>query len=78
MSDAVELIYSKDGSRRIALFQRADGTFGSREEYHYTNDFDKDNVFEGWASLPSYASFYDSLETARREAILGVSWQTGH
>ena len=52
MSDVIELIYSKDGSRRIALFQRADGTFGFREESHYTNDFDKDNVFEGWASLP--------------------------
>ena len=78
MSDAIELIYSKDGNRRIALFQMTDGAFGFREEYHYTSDFDKDNVFEGWASLPPHASFYDSLETARREAIFGVSWQAVH
>jgi hypothetical protein len=78
MSDAIELIYSTDGSRRIVLFRRADGTFGFREEYHYKNDFDTDNVFEGWASLPPHASFYDSLETARREAIYDVSWQANH
>jgi hypothetical protein len=45
--DPAELICSRGGSGRVALFQRADGTFGFREECHYTNDFDKGNVFKG-------------------------------
>jgi hypothetical protein len=74
MSDAIETVYSMDRKRRLVIFRRPDGLFAYREEYHYVNDYDKGNVFEGWAKFPPGKSYFDNIETARREAVSRAPW----
>ncbi|HWW00250.1 MAG TPA: hypothetical protein VNZ64_11185 [Candidatus Acidoferrum sp.] len=67
----VETIYARGGKRRVVIFQRASGSYGYREEYHYKNDLAH---VEGWASLGGNACYYEDLETAKRELVDNVAW----
>ncbi len=69
MSENAEFIYSADGQRRVVILRLAAGQYSYREEYHYHSE-----SAEGWASLGGRASYYDSLETARREVVFNVPW----
>ncbi len=69
MSEPIEFIYSADRRRRVVILSQPAGGYTYREEYHYHSD-----AAEGWASLGGRASYYDSLETARREVVFNVPW----
>jgi len=66
----VDILYSSDGRRRVAVFQRADGLFGYQEQYVHNSAV----VGERWVPLYTGASLYDTLETARRELVFNVAW----
>ncbi|WP_314972807.1 hypothetical protein [Comamonas testosteroni] len=64
-------LYSQERTRRLAIFRRADGTYGWEEQYHYENALANT---EGWAQLPAEASRFHDLEAAKREAAVSVPW----
>ena len=69
MVEPVEFIYSRDRERRVVILRHPSGSYGYKEELHFKNE-----TAEGWAPLYSPPSFYDSLETARREIRHNVPW----
>jgi len=69
MIEPVEFIYSPDRKRRVVIFRHPSGSYSYREERYFKNE-----TAEGWAPLYSPPSFYDSLETARREIRHNVPW----
>ena len=59
---------SVDGTRRVDIFRRRNGTYGFEESYWHPRD-------RCWIPIgPQSDSFTDSLETALREAQGRVSW----
>jgi hypothetical protein len=69
--EPLEIIYAADRKRPVVIFWRASGSYGYREEQHYKNDL---AGTEGWASLGGRSSYYEDLETAKREVIENVPW----
>jgi hypothetical protein len=64
----VETIVHADGTRRVEIFQRRDGSFGF-EELHLIEPE------RAWVPSGYYSnSFCASAEVARREARARVSW----
>jgi hypothetical protein len=63
-----------DGKRRILLVQRPDGFFGSVEQYCYQNTYEGELIAEGWRSLASDSSVFQTLEIAEREAKTRYPW----
>ena len=69
-NEAVQEIYDQDKERRIVIFQRDDGTFFYEEEY-----FSRDEYEMCWIpKRQQRIGFYDSQETALREAIANTDW----
>jgi hypothetical protein len=73
--EPLEIIYADDPERRVVIFKRPLGTYGYRQERHYTNDQAK---AEGWASVGGRACYYEDLETARREVVENIPWLAKH
>ena len=71
MDQNICFFYSQDHQRRIALFRREVGSFGFVEQYYFDNEA---AGIAGWAYCPSGSSFYADLETAKKEAVLGIRW----
>ena len=71
MNQNICFVYSQDRKRRIALFRRDVGSFGFVEQYHFNNEA---AGVEGWASKAPSPSFYEDLEIAQKEALLGIRW----
>ncbi len=69
--EPVEIIYAADRRRRVVVFRRPSGSYGYREERYYKNDL---AGIEDWASLGGRSSYYDDLETAKREVVENVTW----
>ena len=69
MIEPIELIYSEDRKRRVVIFRHSSNSYTYKEERHFKNE-----AAEGWAPLYTSPSFYDSLETARREIRHNVPW----
>ena len=69
MIEPVEFIYSRDGKRRIVIFRHASDAYSYKEERHFKNE-----AAEGWAPLYSPPSFYDTLETLKREIRFSIPW----
>jgi len=67
----VEILYDSQKKSRVVIFLRSSGGYGYREEKHYKN---VEAETEGWAVLWEGKSFYDSLETAKREIPTDVHW----
>ena len=63
-----------DGKRRILLVQRADGFFRSVEQRWYQSIYEGELIAEGWRSLASDSSVFQSLEIAEREAKTRYPW----
>ena len=64
----LQTIWNADKTRRVDIFERADGSFGF-EESHYGIDE------QSWVSYGRYSeSFTDTSEAAIREARARVSW----
>jgi hypothetical protein len=68
--EPVEIIYATGRKRRVVIFRRPAGNYGYREERYYKNDL---AGVEGWASLGGRSSYYEDLETAKREVIENVT-----
>jgi len=71
VNEIVETIYSKDRKRRVNIIRRPDESYSHIEEYYFNNELAH---IEGWASLGSNPTQYDSVETARREVPFNVPW----
>jgi len=69
MVEPIELIYSEDRKRRIVIFRHSSDSYAYKAERYFKNEAAK-----GWAPLYTSPSFYDSLETARREIRYNVPW----
>jgi hypothetical protein len=69
MIEPIEIIHSHDRKRRIVIFRHPSNTYSYKEERHFKNE-----AAEGWAALYSPPSFYDTLETAKRELRHNVPW----
>ncbi|GLS23408.1 hypothetical protein GCM10007874_64290 [Labrys miyagiensis] len=69
--DKIEKILTSQNSlRRVVIIRREDGTYSTREEYWYRNEYEGVVIAEGWAPLPAEPSFYPTAEIAEREALL--------
>ena len=69
-----KILDSADGKRRVLLTERPDGKFGCVEQYWYRNTYEGKVIAEGWASLGSPPSFFETLEIAEREAKANYTW----
>jgi hypothetical protein len=69
--EPVEIIYAADRKRRVVIFRRPAGSYGSWEERRYKNDL---AGTEGWATLGGRSCYYEDLETAKREVVENVTW----
>lgn len=68
MSETVKTITHPDGTRRVELFRRADGTYGFEESVWAEDE-------QCWIPVGGYVmSITDSLESAEREARGRVRW----
>lgn len=69
-TSTVQEIYDEDEERRVVIFRRGDGTFFYEEEY-----FSKHEHEMCWIPKKKQTiGFYDSRETALREAIANTDW----
>lgn len=73
-SKVIKTLDSTDGRRRILLFQRPNGYFGFVEQYWYENVYEGKLVAEGWASLYTPSSVFETVEVAEREAKALYHW----
>jgi hypothetical protein len=69
INEAVDVFYSADCTRRVAIFRRRDGLYGYEEQSLYESE-----VAERWTRLYSGASLYATLGIARREVMFNVQW----
>jgi hypothetical protein len=69
MDEVLETIYGPDGTRRVHIVRRKNGTFGHEEEYFSTDEYEM-----CWIPLSRHLSVFDSAETALREARSRMGW----
>jgi hypothetical protein len=65
---------SADGEQRILIVERDDGTFMLVEQLWYRNIYEDRLIAEGWQSMPSSASFFETAEIAEFEARARFPW----
>ena len=69
-SNTMQEIYDQDEERRVVILQRGDGTFFYEEEYFSKHEYEMCWIPKKQQTI----GFYDSQETALREAIANTDW----
>lgn len=74
--EAVEIVPTHKGRRRIVIIERDDGFYAYAEEYHYVSEHDGEIISQGWATLPCDGIF-ESLQVAETEGRLAFRVRHG-
>jgi hypothetical protein len=69
-----EIYERADVKRRVLIIQRLDGNYSFIEQYWYENVYEGKLVAQGWADLRPHASFFQCLDTAKREVTNYFPW----
>ena len=72
--NVARILESADRKRRVLIVKRDDGTFILDVQKWYRNVYEGRPIAEGWASLPTHKSIYESIEIAEREARAQFRW----
>ena len=68
-----KILESRDRKRRVLIIAR-DSVFGLGVQKLYQNVSEGPVLAQGWASLPTHKSIYESIEIAEREARAQFEW----
>ncbi len=69
-----KILQSADQKRRVLIVKRDDGTYALIVQRRYRNVYEGQLIADGWASLPTSASIYQTVEIAEREATKQFPW----
>ena len=70
LNNPVQEIYDEDKERRIVISRRENGTYFYEEEYFSTHEYEMCWI----PKKQHWIGFYDSRDTALREAIANTDW----
>jgi hypothetical protein len=71
MEDRVRIIENPDGSERVVICRRDDGTHSYRRQWADSSILGNDR---GWGQFGPECGIYDSIEMAETEAMQRVPW----
>ena len=72
----VEILEGADRKRRVLIVERDDGTYTLVVQRYYQNVYEGQLIADGWTSVPTWASIYQTVEIAEREATEQFRWLT--
>ena len=79
----VDVIEKGDGTERVCIVRRTDGSYSFRRQWKDGGSHRGSGTLAwregyagqvGWGPLGLYAGIYDSMETAKWEALCRVEW----